>query len=267
MRNRRLLLLVLIAGAVSLQPALADGMYAGVFESASERQLALDASGVVESVHVAVGDRVEAGDPLLGLNSESERLEVARRQLQRDDRSELQALTRQLEIQNERYRILNDLHAEGRAVSREQVLEAELELIRLRSAFRQAEVREQREAIEVALAEAAYAERQLRSPIAGLIARVEGKSGEWLSTGELAVEVVDPSVLVLRVNVPESVIAGLRKTDRHAITIDGQRRVEGRLDAVAPVADAATGLVELRFTVENPDLVLRPGMEGAVHLE
>ena len=261
MRCGPLLLLLLL---VSLTAAAAP--YSGVFEGVSTRSLALDASGVVAEVQVAVGDRVTEGEVLLELESNAERLEMQRRRLQWEDRSELAALERQVEVRRERYGILERLHEEGRAVSREQLLTAELELVSAETAREQARLRESREALEYQLAEAAYESRQLRTPIAGIVARIERKPGEWLSTGESALEVVDLSALVLRVNVPEGMVRGLRHGETMPLTLSDGRTAEAVLTRIAPVADAATGLVELRFRLDNTNLGARPGMEGQVNL-
>ena len=240
--------------------------FSGVFEGVASRSLALDASGVVAEVHVSVGDQIKAGELLLGLNSDAERLEMERRRLQAEDRTELAALERQMEIARDRYAILAELHDGGRSISREQLLSSELERVRAETAYQQAELREQREALEYELARAAYEDRQLRSPIAGIVARIEQKPGEWLSTGEPAAEVVDLGELVLRVNVPEQTVRGLMRGETHSVSLGDGRRADAVLTQIAPIADAATGLIELRFQIDNQALGLRPGMEGSVEL-
>lgn len=260
--QRLCLLLVLICA-----PAFAGAStFSGVFEGVSNRSLALDASGVVAEVNVTVGETIAPGDLLLELNSDAERIEVERRRLQAQDRSELTALTRQMQIARDRYAILAELHESGRSVSREQLLSSELEQVRAETAYRQAELRESREALEYELAQAALEARQLRSPISGIVARIERKPGEWLSTGEAAAEVVDLSALVLRVNVPEQTVRGLMHGDEYPVALTDGRSAPAVLTDIAPIADAATGLIELRFRIDNTGLGLRPGMEGSVDL-
>lgn len=264
-RSLRITRLLLIGWLCA--PAFAGAsVFSGVFEGISSRSLALDASGVVAEVHVSVGETIEPGDRLLGLNSDAERIEVERRRLQAEDRSELTALERQMQIAADRYAILAELHETGRSVSREQLLSSELERVRAETAYRQAQLRESREALEYQLAQAAYEDRQLRSPIAGIVARIERKPGEWLSTGEAAAEVVDLSALVLRVNAPEQIVRGLMRGDEYPVALVDGRRAPAVLTEIAPIADAATGLIELRFHIDNSGLGLRPGMEGSVEL-
>ena len=261
-RTMRLLLIgTLCAPAIAGASALS-----GVFEGVSSRSLALNASGVIAEIHVRVGDRVEAGDLLLGLDSDSERLEMERRRIQAEDRSELVALQRQMEIARDRYLILSELHETGRAVSREQLLASELEQVRAEASYQQARLSETRESLEYKLARSAYEDRQLRSPIAGIVARIDRKSGEWLSTGETAAEVVDLSALVLRVNAPEQIVRDMMRGEDYPVSLMDGRTAFAVLTEIAPIADAATGLVELRFRIDNSELGLRPGMEGSVQL-
>lgn len=246
--------------------AMSNTLYSGIFEGLTSRELALESSGVIDSVLVEVGQTVESGQLLMTLERDYEALEVQRRQLQKDDQSDLEALTRQQQIATERYQILKELHEEGRAVSREQLLTSELDRVRAESAHQQAMVREEREAIELSMAEAALRERMLTSPIAGTVVEIQKKAGEWLSSGESVVTVVDLSELILTLNLPETIAMTLSSDQTYQISVGGYLRAEATLMTVAPIAEAATGLIEVKFRVDNESMMLRPGMEGSVQL-
>jgi len=265
LRHRALVLLVctlVSAGAWGQSLRLS-----GVFEASDARALALSASGVVALVEVAVGDTVSRGDQLLVLQRESEVLELERRQLVLNDRSDVTALERQTAIRVEQFDALERLHAEGRSISREHVLQAELERVQARAALDQVLAREQREELEYRIARQAWTERALVAPIDGVVARVHAREGEWLATGATAVDLVALDVLVLKVYLPATQLERVELGRAYPVRVDGQRPLSAELIKLAPVADPATGLVEATLELDNVGLSLRPGMQAEVRFE
>jgi len=61
-------------------PTFGEATASGVVVSARQAQLAFDQGGLVQAVHVALGDSVRAGDVLVELDSTSAQLELARAQ-------------------------------------------------------------------------------------------------------------------------------------------------------------------------------------------
>ena len=121
---------------------------------------------------------------------------------------------------------------------------------------------------EVARAHARIQNAQLSSPIDGVVVtpNLQNLAGQHLGAGASFAQVLDLSIAVLQVFVPESDTALLSPGLPVAIKLDSypQRIWRGRVSMISPEANAGTG--DRTFTVEvplpNADAALRAGMTG-----
>jgi len=111
--------------------------------------------------------------------------------------------------------------------------------------------------------------RQLVAPVSGVVTKVDIEVGEWAKPGEPLIRLVDASTLVFKTNLPMAAVSGLQAGKQVALVIeDGAKLVQvpARLSFVSPVADAASGLVEVRAQVPNPGGRLRAGSKAVLRL-
>lgn len=162
--------------------------------------------------------------------------------------------------------------AEERAALREirvQVDEARRELERVRDrvadgVVTQQQVDQQRSRLNEAearrtAAEARVANREIRAPFSGRLGLRQVSPGSLVSPGTAIAELDDVSVVKLDFAVPErhaaAVHLGMEVAGRSA---NGE--FTGQVAALSNRLDVATRTLTVRALVENPDLLLRPGM-------
>lgn len=242
--------------------ALAQGAASGVTKAAQERRLSMTVAGRVDALMVKEGDRVVAGQMLLHLDRTLEELEVRRRRLLLQDAARLQELREREQVLTAQVASLAPLLASG-GVSRKQVEDEEIALRALIAERRAIEAAKLREQIELDLAIEAYERRHLRSPIGGIVTRIAQRVGESVAPNEPIIDVVDvsrvrffgtlPATGRLRVGATVSVRLGAD---------DGARPRPARVVFVSPVADPASGLVEVIAEFDNADGAVRPGVAG-----
>jgi membrane fusion protein, multidrug efflux system len=128
-------------------------------------------------------------------------------------------------------------------------------------AFRDAqfELRQLELALEDALRELAYTE--VRAPIDGTISRRLVRYGDLVNVNQHLFDLVDFDSIVARVHVPERHLAELRPGLPARVTslALGDRVFDGKVQLIAPVIDARTGLVKVTVGFDDVGL-LRPGM-------
>ena len=183
------------------------------------------------------GDTVEAGDVLVRLDADEERAAL------REIRVQVDEARRELER-------VRDRVADG-VVTQQQVDQQ-------RSRLNEAEAR-------LAAAEARVANRVIRAPFSGRLGLRQVSPGSLVSPGTAIVELDDVSVVKVDFAVPERHIAAIH------LGMDVQGRsangaFEGQVAAVSNRLDVATRTLTVRAMVENPDLLLRPGMLVNVRL-
>lgn len=114
----------------------------------------------------------------------------------------------------------------------------------------------------VAIARKALEDANVRAPMAGIIARRHIEPGGSVGMDARLFEIVDLSEMELEVPVPALEIAAVKIGQRVTFTVTGfgERRFEGRVVRVNPVADAGTRAISVYARVANPGLELKGGM-------
>lgn len=224
--------------------------------------------GRVETVHVRIGDRVEADQPVAKMDAELlarqlrelRALHRARRALVGSSEVAATAAKREFDRTNELW--------EQGATSKQEldVLETELQLRESERATATAQAEQARATI--AVLEESLADTEIRAPFAGVIARRDVDPGAFVSAGQSIVRIVAESPLRVHFRVPEHELAdvhvGLRFVVETRMNIAELPRGEiTRMAGEVTPADRSM-LIE---GVVDPQPDLRPGMYADIRLD
>jgi RND family efflux transporter MFP subunit len=239
----------------------------GVTQAMKDIKLGMTVAGRVDGVLVREGARVRAGQVLLHLDRQTEELEVQRRRLLLQDDSRLQELRSKEVVLAEQVNALRPLLTSG-AVSRKQMEDEEMALGAVVAERKALEIAKQREQVELDLAVEAFERRHLRSPIQGTVTKVVPRMGESIGAHEPLVYVVDTSRVRFVGNIPAAQGALLRVGAQVTLRLGAESGITrtARVMFVSPVADPASGLVEVIAEFDNPDGSVRPGIMGRLVL-
>lgn len=218
------------------KPYAASIAASGIVEALSDNvAIGVPESGLVAQVHVAVWDEVEAGQPLLTLDSRELRAQVA---VDEADASVAAATVSRLQEQLKRLQAVDD----PRAVSREEV------------ANRAHEVNEARARLEAALARVIQSRIRverltIRAPRAGTVLQVNVRAGEYASATpkNAALVLGDLAHLQVRAEVDEQNAARFQPGQAATAYLKG--------DTTAPIA--------LHFVRVEPFVVPKVSLTGA----
>ncbi|HET8729825.1 MAG TPA: efflux RND transporter periplasmic adaptor subunit [Moraxellaceae bacterium] len=114
----------------------------------------------------------------------------------------------------------------------------------------------------VAIARKALNDAEVRAPQAGIIARRYIEPGSSVGMDAKLFEIVDLSEMELEVPVPATDIAAVKVGQRLDFTVTGfgERRFQGNVARINPVADPGTRAISVYARVPNPGLELKGGM-------
>jgi RND family efflux transporter MFP subunit len=214
-------------------------------------------SGIVDVIHVAVGDRVEEGAPLFRTRPVDYEIRVREAESSaRLARANADKAKRDLE----RIRTLHD-----ESVASEERLDA------VRTANEMAAA--QRDQAEAALAQARQnlADTTVAAPYRGVITRRFVDEGAMLSTmmtaGNAVVQIMKVDVVAAIVQLPEVHLARVHVGTPGVVRVDGiARTYDTQVHIVNDRVDAVSRAFEVRLAIENPDYALKPGLFAEVEL-
>lgn len=229
-----------VASAFQIEP-LQDVVSAiGSARGVQAVELSFEVTGRLESVVVAPGSRVAAGDVIAQLEAETAQLAVERARLVLADAKRTADR-------------LEQLSASG-ATTELQRQEAELTL-------RTAE-------LGLQSAERDLSNHRLLAPIGGYVGLVEAQVGDLVSSSTPITRIEDRSSLIVEFRVPERLAAMVNVGDAvqaTAISTPGEA-IEGRIVAVDNRIDEASRTLRVQATIGNADDRLRAGMAFQITL-
>ena len=122
---------------------------------------------------------------------------------------------------------------------------------------------------EVAAAQLQQSQLAIRSPLAGTLARIAVKPGEWLDAGKEVGEVIDADRLTVALQLPSHEAAAVQSGQTAALfarlASDEKPLTESTVQFVAPVVTPATDTVLVRLALPKASGV-RPGKFTAVRI-
>ena len=230
-------------------------------------QLGAPAQGRVITVHVKVGDRVVAGQPLVTLHSPdasaaradyekavaqvaSARAQAAFAQGERERAERLLAIKAASRVEVERAQTDDQ-------VARGSVQQAEAELLRARSA---------REQLGATSASGAMV---LRSPMRGVVLSRNVVPGSVAEVGTPLVAVTDAGTLWLEIAVSDRDIGAIREGARARFTVPAfpADTFEAGVQNIGGALDTTSRTIPVRAVVQNADGRLRPAMFATVWID
>lgn len=231
-------------------------------------QLAAPEAGILEQLEVKRGDRVVAGQKVAFLARGLVRARLAIALARASDGTAVAMRQAELSLSERRHLRMKELAKRGSARADEVArVEVELAIAKARLEAARAEVAILK--LEVEASRAQLAQREVVSPISGVVADVLVEVGERVSMSEPAVmRVVDTSKLRLRVNMP---IARARQltigAELPVLEVGSGKQARGRVVFVSPDADAASATVQVELLLPNAQGALQSGARCRIEVD
>lgn len=260
---RALLLPGLLGTALHTQAA----DWVGLAYPLADVQVSAPVAGLIQRILVRPGRVVTPGEPLLELESASQRAELRRRAVLLDDISELQAARVRLSTLDELLQMTEEVARNSQSVSREELLKARLERATADGRVQQLVAQKARERVEHEQAKLDLLQRTVRAPMDGVVVDVPVDVGEWAKPGDVIVRMANITQVELRLSLSQAAAANFRLGGRVAAQFEaGSAKIEstGLVNFISPLADSASGLVDVRIRFANPKGQIRPGAKAVI---
>ncbi|MBK8596691.1 MAG: efflux RND transporter periplasmic adaptor subunit [Holophagales bacterium] len=227
----------------------------GEFIPLVSSELVARVTGRVAKVLVDEGARVSEGQPMLTLETDYLRIDVARAEAETARASALLADAER------------DFARKKELVAKESVSKAAFE--RSEAAFEGAKAARLGAEAGLDLAKQRLSDAVLRSPIDGVVLERRADVGERLSEGTVTFVVVQTAPLRLRFRVPERFLGAAERGAKVHATVDPYpgETFDGTVSVVVPALDPASRTFAVEALFPNRDGRLRTGLFARVELE
>jgi len=223
----------------------------GTIHAKYDAQLSPLESGVVESIYVEAGDKVNAGDALLSLDDTLTKLQLA--QVKADL---ISAQVQQKEAQRQFDEVVS--LAKQKVVADSLLAERQANLANANAALTNAQA-------QLALQTEVVKRHTLTAPFAGVIARRTVDVGEWISRQSQIFQLVSDKSLRLIVNLPQEHLAAIQQHPNHLVVITPDampaEQLQLPISNIVTISEPISRTVQVR--VDLPDNTrLIPGMSA-----
>jgi RND family efflux transporter MFP subunit len=271
MRNARSLAAWLAAAVlftISAAAGPAQGLSPrGITEPLHDAKVSSAVAGTVVAIRVTEGQLVKAGDPVFELDSDLETLEVERRKLIAESTVEVDAARNRMETLGVDLEGTRRLHEQTHSVSAEDLRKKELEYRLAKADLDRLVVSHKREEIEYRIAVAQRQKKTVTAPFDGVVVKLQLELGESASQQQPLFRIVDTSRCRLVVHMEQAPSLKLKpgaKVNLRIMEADGPVAVQGSVEFISPLVDAASGLREVKVVFDNPDGRVHPGVAGLI---
>lgn len=233
---------------VALSTQLETVNITGTLRPARQASVSTRSAGMIESVNVRPGDRVDQGDVIA-------ELDTAELVLQRQQQEAAIAATRaQLTLAQSQLETARAL-AERGSSSRSALETAQSGVDSLEGNLSAQEA-------QLATLDLNLSNATIRAPFAGIIAERTVDSGQSVNPGTPVVVIVDTAQMEVVGNASLSDALDIEAGQNVVITVESlrNRTFAGRVGRISPVAEQGTRSLSVFLTLDNPGGMLRGGM-------
>ncbi len=242
-------------------PALLNASDISAFiEPYRDIEVASSEMGTLAYLNVKEGDRVSQGQVLGGLDEEVLRATLEVAQTAKEARGRLVSAEQELAFQTENLvkirQLIERRHASAEELSRSETQQriAQAQVVAIREEL-------ELKSAEYARTEAMLLQKQIRSPIDGIVTHIYKDLGEFISASNPAVlRVVNLDLLLVEFPVPAKVASQFEAGRTVPLSISSeQTKTVGVVEFVSPITDPQSNTVRLKIRIDNSQGLFRSG--------
>ena len=226
--------------------------YDGIVYAKNSAKMSLQIDGIVSSIFVKEGSKINKDFVILKLDDSLQKLEVERRKSIFEDVAEYESNKKNLVLAKSLYESTKSLYEKTASVSKDELNSIEMQYQTLLGKVNSFEARKAQEKVEYSIAKEVLEKYQLISPIKGVVTSLEIQKGEWAKAGEVQAVILDNSVCYVELNIEEDIGRKLRVGKKALVKSSGYKK-QGIISYIAPMADKASGLMKVKVEFENPN--------------
>lgn len=213
----------------------------------------------IARITVRENDHVTRGTLLAELETEVLKNRLHQAKQSAEFHGDLDAARALVQLRKNRVQLLKGLEKTGN-VRPQELNTARTELNMARAELQSVLERQQLKQLEIRIIEAQIREKQLVSPIDGVIIKIYKEEAELLGGNDseplVTIAQLDPLHAVF--HIPPALVHGLKEQQEVSPVVD-EKTVSGTVEFISPIIDAKSGTVTVRIVIPNQEHLLRSG--------
>ncbi|MFC1668530.1 efflux RND transporter periplasmic adaptor subunit [Chlamydiota bacterium] len=220
----------------------------GTIQGLTEVKLKFEVNGIIDAFNFKEGERVNKGEVVSRLNNKDSLLKVKYR------KAKYEVAKQQHEGALKKVKIYKDLFRVG-AIIRDKLEEAEIE-----AKTKEKEMEATR--IEIESSKQELSKTYLKSPITGIIGQLEIEPGEFVTSNDDIVSVLDIIDVNIEIGITEKDINKIEIGQPVKIYVDTypDKEFTGAIESITPVIKGKSRTLTIKAKVANDEGFLVPGM-------
>lgn len=242
----------------------------GIVKPIYEGKIGISTEGKVEKILLKEGDIVKKGQVILSLDSKLQNLETQRRGLLYKDKTQVVSLKKNLLILEDILNKKQELYNKTKSISLNELNQLKMQYTNTKAELKSLQVNEKKEYIEYKISKNVLAYYKLKSPVNGVITRIQPKIGEWVQVGKEIVQIVniDTCFVEVDLNVNDLQIISLNSSVDVQINNGKETFIkEGKVSFISAIADSSSGLTRAKIDFDNKDRKAIPGLTANIILK
>lgn len=239
--------------------------FTGVLTAAESVDIASRVAGLIASVNVGVGDKVEAGQAIVEMDPAQlkEELRGAEAALSAAAAASKQA---SVDVEDARRKLRLETKAVAAGVSPTQNLEeARLAVKRAEASLQRARSAQAAEAARAQTARDHVGNASLRAPFAGTVAMRYRDAGNRVEAGAPIVRIVGHGSMRLRFAIPPQLAKDMPVGTRVSATVTTvEKPIAATIKQVSPTIDPPSGMIIVEAELDDAGDSLQPGLAATV---
>jgi len=216
-------------------------------------KLGAQTQGILDKIEVDRGQDVKTNQSIAELNSEVEKASLELAKARARNVTPIETAEARMEYEGLRNKRSEALFKKN-IISSQEIDESRVSMRLAKLERDQAKVEQNLARLELKRAEAVYQLKTIRSPIDGIVLSSNRTAGEYLSEGDYIVTLAQINPLRVEAFLPLGRTEELKVGDPVMVYPEApiSGKIEGIIDVIDRVSDAASGMIGVRITVANP---------------
>ncbi|WP_417386425.1 efflux RND transporter periplasmic adaptor subunit [Gimesia sp.] len=231
-------------------------------------RVATDETGIIDEIFISEGQAVDKGAPLMRLNNDVHNALLAVAEQNMNAQGRLESTRAELELKNERFKILQSLRLEGNA------RQEEVDRAKYEAAVAKANVQTVQEdliarRLEYQKIKTQISRRTIRAPITGVVHLIQKEQGEFVAPNSPeTLTLVQIDQLLAYFTLTSQQASQLKINDKLEVTFKHDNSLtEGTIEYISPVTDAQSGTVLVKIRIDNRNGEFRSGERCTIQHE
>jgi len=239
----------------------------GIVKPIYDAKIGVAVDGIVSNIYYEEGQRVKNGDVIIQLDDKLQTLETKRRKIVYDDKIQVKSLGKNVDLFEKILESKEKLYNSTKSISLNELNNITMQYISSKAEYETLLINEEKEKIEYEISVALLDSYKIKSPVDGIITKIEPKLGEWVQVGDKAVHIVNDDVCFVEVDIDVISLQHLKVGSKVEIEVDINQQIikkSGKVSFISAIADSSSSLIRAKINFENKKDKVIPGLQARI---